>query len=540
MAGIRKVYPGGVVANDDVSLAVWPGTLHAIIGENGAGKSTLVNILYGRVQPDSGRIRLRGQDVHISSPAEAIRQGIGIVSQHSSLIPALSVIDNMMLGAEGSTPIALNRDAAKSQINQIARQVGLEESLRGIDWNAPAEKLSIAAQQKVEIVKALARKAEIVILDEPTATLAPQEADALFTLLHSLVGGGSTVLFITHKLREVMAHSSAVTILRGGKTVGERLTKDTYPDDLLSLMIGQRTTMTGSSLVGVGADQPVAQVGPEAAWERGPRSEMRGAPLNAEAPDTLAPVLPTIEVRDLTVLNDRRGEAVRGVSLNVAPGELVGVAGVDGSGQRELAEAIVGLRRATGGSVWVEGKDVTGWSVERRLRAGLSFVPEDRHRDGLVLNFSIAENVLLGRQRDPYFGGGRVLNMARVEMRGEEAVKRRHIRAGGGDVPAYSLSGGNQQKVVLSRALDAEPHALVAMQPTRGLDVQATRSVYNSLHDAQAKGLAVLLFSLDLDEILEVSDRIAVMYNGGIAGILSRAEADAEKIGRLMLEGHLS
>jgi general nucleoside transport system ATP-binding protein len=512
MANITKQFPGGVLANDDVSLSVAEGTLHAVIGENGAGKSTLMSILFGRIQLDSGRILLRGEDVKIESPAKAISLGLGMVTQHTTLIPALSVLENIILGNEPGSVI--DRRTAISKVTGIAEQLGID-----VDWQASAGSLSVAAQQKVEIIKALTRGARILILDEPTATLAPQEAKALFDLLHSLADSGTTILFITHKLSEVLAHSLRVTVLRGGRTVGERDTTETYSEELLAMMIGQRAACPS---VPLGGEAPSLSGLPTPPYQLRPSN---------------SPLVPTLQVKNITVLNDRRAQALRAVSLEVFPGEIVGVAGVDGSGQRELAEAIVGLRAVRSGAILLDGADISGASVAGRMRKGISYIPEDRRREGLILDFTIAENLLLGRQRDKGFGGGVILSKELGAQGGDLAVHDHRIRAAGGNVPARTLSGGNQQKVVIARALQGKPRLLVAMQPTRGLDVEAARFVYETLRSAQEEGLAILLFSLDLDEIMEISDRIAVMYNGGIAGALDRKDATVDDIGRLMVGG---
>jgi simple sugar transport system ATP-binding protein len=522
MAGITKTFPGGVVANNNVSLAVEAQTIHAIIGENGAGKSTLMNILFGRFLPDSGRIRVNGQEVVIDTPARAIALGLGLVTQHTTMIPALTALENVILGGEPTAHGVLNTAQALARLEEIGTNLGI-----AVDWRARAETLSVASLQKAEIVKALYRGAKILILDEPTATLAPQEADALFGILHGLVAQGATVVFITHKMREVMAHSKRVTVLRGGQTVGERLTRDTYPEELLALLIGQRSVAGGAPLV---RDEAVhaPRGGRKQTWDRDGISEMRGGV------DEIPPI-PRLEIRGLEVLNSRRAVAVRDFSFALPPGEIVGVAGVDGSGQHELAEAILGLREAVRGEIYLEGERIERESVAERLARGITFIPEDRHREGLILDFSLAENFLLGRQRDRNFGGGTLLSLEQIAGQGEEMVKNHRVRAGGGDMAARTLSGGNQQKVVIARALGGSPLLLVAMQPTRGLDVDATRYVYKMFRIAQAKGLSILLFSLDLDEIFEISDRIAVMYNGTLMGVVPRAGATPEAVGRLMV-----
>jgi len=514
MANITRTFPG-VIANDDVSLAVWPSTIHAIIGENGAGKSTLMGILYGRYEPDKGRIRIAGNDVRIDSPSRAISLGIGMVTQHTTMIPALTVLENIILGAEPSSMGVVNRIEAVRRVSELAKSLSIE-----IEPGKDAGTLSVAALQKAEIVKALYRGAKILILDEPTATLAPQEADALFALLHRLSESGTTVIFITHKLREVMAHSSRVTILRGGKTVGERLTSETDPDELLALMSGRRAASPGI-LTELGAASPITEPIP--------------AYLVGNATPIPAAAMPTLEMRGVTISGGRGASAVKGVSLNVMPGEVLGVAGVDGSGQRELAEGIVGLRSLQAGSIVLNGKNVGGLGVGGRLREGITFIPEDRHREGLVLDFSLAENLLLGRQRERRFGGGTVLDLPSINADGEEAVLAGRVKAPNAGVSARGLSGGNQQKRVISRALKGHPSLLVAMQPTRGLDVDATRFIYEQFRQAQNDGLAILLFSLDLDEIFAISDRIAVMFNGELMGTVPRSEATVDNIGQMMV-----
>ncbi len=512
MLNIRKVFPGGVVANDDVSLAVQADTIHAVIGENGAGKTTLMNILYGRYQPDAGRICVEGQEVRIQSPAHAISLGIGMVTQHTTMIPALTALENVILGAEPTAGGYIQTADGLRRVREVAKRLEVD-----LDWRARAGSLSVAALQKAEIVKALYRGARILVLDEPSATLAPQEAEALFAVLHSLVDSGATVLLVTHKLREVMAHCDQVTVMRGGHRVADRAVSETYPEELRLLMLGQGTTIRGVSMDRAPAPTPIQAM----PWDERAR---------------FAPV-PTLEMAGVTVLNARRAPAIHSVSLNVQPGEVLGIAGVDGSGQKELAEAVVGLRSVQSGRITLQGEDITNLTVGERLHQGIAYIPEDRHREGLVLDFSIAENMLLGREHDSEFGGGRVLNLTRVHALGGTAVRDHRIRAGGGDVKAGTLSGGNQQKVVIARALASEPRLLVAVQPTRGLDVEATRFVYESLRRGTANGLSILLFSLDLDEIFELSDRIAVMYNGQLAGILPRIEATQEAVGRLMVEG---
>jgi len=505
MEQITKRFPG-IVANDKVSLSVREGGFHAVIGENGAGKSTLLNVLYGLYKADEGHITLRGEDVTqaLHSPADAIKRGVGLVSQHYALIPALSVIENVMLGAE---PLEmgglLNRREAAERIATLATRLGLQD----LQLTQRAERLSVAAQQKVEILKALFRGANLLLLDEPTATLAPQEADALFALLHSLVTEGATVVFVTHKLREVMAHSDAVTVLRGGRNAGDFRTADTDPDELLRCMIGERATQVQNSAASV---------------------------TSSSTTQTL------LRITDLTVRNARHAVAVQNAGLELRAGEILGIAGVDGSGQRELSEAIVGLRRAETGELRLTGTSgdtlLNPLSVRQRQQLGVAYIPEDRHKAAMVMDFSIAENYLLGHENTPEWGGGAVLHASRLFSRAMQMIQGYDVRVGARDANslARNLSGGNQQKVVIARAIDSKPCLLVACQPTRGLDRGATVFVYDTLRQARARGLGILLFSLDLDEILELSDRIAVMFNGRIVGLLDRAEATPERIGALM------
>jgi simple sugar transport system ATP-binding protein len=499
MRNITKRYPGGVVANIEISLTVLPGTAHAVVGENGAGKSTLMGVLYGSVLPDAGSIEIGGAPVLLRRPADAIRHGIGLVTQHTTMIPALTALDNVLLGFEPIRLGTLDRQAGRRRVEELSAQAGIE-----VDWSASAVSLSVAALQKAEIVKALYRGARVLILDEPTATLAPAEADRLFAVVQGIVASGASVLFITHKLREVLEHSDHVTILRGGATTGDRVTSETSADELVSLMLGPDRS----------AIRPA----------EGPRE----GPRQAEV---------ALQVNGLTVRGRGGRPAVHYADLSVRAGEVLGVAGVDGSGQRELAEAIIGLRPAISGSVTLCGDDVTGRSVAFRAAAGLAYVPEDRHREGLILDFDLSENLLLGRHRDASAGGGRFLQRRRVLADAERLLTEAGVASAGPAALASSLSGGNQQKVVVARALARQPRALVAMQPTRGLDVGASAAVYDAIRARTAAGMGVLLFSLDLDELREVSDRIAVMYNGRIAGVMDRDEAGVDRLGKLMTEG---
>ena len=498
-----------------------------MIGENGAGKSTLLNILYGRYRQDAGRIFLHEEEVTeaLHSPSDAIRRGLGLVSQHYALIPALSVVENVILGSEPTLPGGvLNLRQAAERIAALAQQLGLHD----LDLHTRAERLSVAAQQKVEILKALYRKAQILLLDEPTATLAPQEADSLFALLHQLIDQGNTIVFVTHKLQEVMAHSDAVTVLRAGQNVGDFRTSETQEQELLRYMIGASTHSPAH------LHKPLIV----------PQEETEPNPSTTQLPNYLVPQSPNplLQIEDITVRNVRRAVAVAKVSLTLQLGEIVGIAGVDGSGQRELAEALVGLRPMDSGRLFLTGLEITHQSVRQRQELGMAYIPEDRHRSGLILDFTVAENFLLGHEHDPFWGGGKRLHPSTLLTRTASLIQSYGVRTAqeGANLRIRTLSGGNQQKVVIARAMESHPSVLVACQPTRGLDVEASRFVYKILRDAREKGLGVLLFSLDLDEILELSDRVAVMFNGCINGILSRTEATPEQIGRYMVGSQAS
>lgn len=524
MENITKRFPG-VVANKGVHLYVQPGTFHAVIGENGAGKSTLLNILYGRYKPDQGRVWIRGEEVSESlhSPADAIKRGVGLVSQHYALIPALTLLENIMLGSEHALAGGiLNRKSAEEHARRLAEQLGLGE----LPFHVRADSLSVAAQQKVEILKALYRGAQILLLDEPTATLAPQEADALFALLQTLTVRGATIIFVTHKLREVRQFSHAVTVLRAGRNVGDFVTADTDENLLLQRMIGARShtpldtrtdlagNVAGSASIYEAAHSPLV------------------APFVPQPPTSS----PLLQIENVSVLNSRRAKAVDGVSLDLRIGEILGIAGVDGSGQRELAEALIGTRRIESGKVFLSGRELTKQTVRERQKIGVSSIPEDRHRNAMILDFDLAENFLLGHERRHEWGGGGVISRQRILGLTTEMIRRYDVRAGHGGAPtlARNLSGGNQQKVVVARAMESQPRLLIASQPTRGLDVNAAEFVYRTLFAAKEKGLGVLLFSLDLDEVIRLSDRIAVMFNGRIVGRLTREEATPERIGALM------
>ncbi|MBP7165753.1 MAG: ABC transporter ATP-binding protein [Firmicutes bacterium] len=492
MKGITKQFPG-VLANDRVDFTLEQGEIHALLGENGAGKSTLMKILYGLYAADSGTITVRGQQVQIREPNDALRLGIGMVHQHFMLIQQFTVAENLVLGSEPrKRGIFLDMNTAVAKVKEVSEQYGL-----AIDPNARITDISVGMQQRVEILKALLRGADILILDEPTAVLTPQEVSELFAIMRNLQARGKSIVFITHKLKEVMAISERVTVVRRGRVVGSLDTSSTSVDELARLMVGRDVEL-------------VVEKGPAH-----PREEI-------------------LAIDNLNVLDARRLPAVRGVSLSVRGGEILGIAGVDGNGQTELVEAITGMRRSASGHVTLAGKDVTNSEPRKLFESGVVHIPADRQRHGLVLEFSVAENMVLQTYYRPPFSVKGRLNWEIIKSEARRLVEEFDIRTPGEDVPAGSLSGGNQQKVIVARELSRQPELVIAAQPTRGLDVGAIEFVHSRLVEARDAGKAVLVVSLELDEILALADRIAVMYEGEIVGVLNRDEATEELLGLMM------
>ncbi len=492
LRGITKRF-GGLVANDRIDLIAEGGEIHALLGENGAGKTTLMNVLDGLYRPDEGVVSLDDNPVHFANPGDAIRAGIGMVHQNFMLIPAFTVAENVMLGFERTRRLGfLDRRGARAEIRELSRRFGLE-----VDPDALVGDLSVGQQQRVEIVKALAREAHVLILDEPTAVLTPQETEELFTVMRSLRESGRTILFITHKLKEVLAIADRITVIRLGKVIGTTRPAETTEQELAAMMVG------------------------------------RGVELEvAKGPAKPGEVI--LEARGLTVVDEAGRLAVDGVSFDVRAGEILAVAGVQGNGQTELAEAVTGLALEVGGTVRIGGQDFTGAAPKSLLRAGVANIPEDRLKDGLVGDFTIAENLVLDVYDERPYSRGGALDWKSIYRSAEERVREFDIRASSIHLPVKTLSGGNQQKVIVARELSRTIRLIVASQPTRGLDVGSIEYVHGRLVSARDAGAAVLLISAELDEVLALADRIVVMYRGRLVGPFAVGELTREQIGLLM------
>ena len=484
LQGITKRFPG-VVANDAVDLELREGEIHALIGENGAGKSTLMRVLYGMYPADAGRISIRGEEVAIANPRDAIALGIGMVHQHFILVDPFTVTENVILGEEGG-PL-LDLESAHERVAELAETYGIS-----VRPSARVEELSVGEEQRVEILKALYRGVDVLILDEPTAVLTPGETKDLFGNLRELRDAGKTVVFISHKLEEVLEIADRITVLRRGRVVGETTPAATDKAQLAEMMVGRPVLFR--------LDKPEVEIG--------------GTVLHVEG--LLAP------------------GKLNGLSLDVRAGEIVGVAGVEGNGQRELAEAIIGLLPPAAGSITLEGRDLAGRSVREIRNAGVAYIPQDRHEQGLVLDMTLWENSLLGRHDDHPFVSRGILSLGRIKELAADLIRRFDVRARNIDVTASTLSGGNQQKLVLARELETSPRLLLASQPTRGLDVGAIEFVWRMILEQKAAGRAVLLISSELDEIYALSDRILTLYEGRITGSFDPNVAP-EELGRAML-----
>jgi ABC-type uncharacterized transport system ATPase subunit len=491
----KQFGPG--LANAGVNLRVEAGTIHGLIGENGAGKSTAMKILYGMYRPDSGDIFVAGKRCSWASPSDAIARGIGMVHQHFMLAGPYSALDNILLGAEPRRFGFIARKQARVQLDLLARQYGLP-----VDWDRPIEELPLGIQQRVEILKLLYRGANILILDEPTAVLTPQETNGLFENLKRLGAEGKTILLVTHKLKEVMAITDRVSVFRAGKVVGEAETSQTNPQELANLMVGRKVTLS----IIVSPAQPAAE--------------------------------PALEVRDLSLRGaaQSRHKLIE-VSFSVRHGEIVGIAGVEGNGQSELLQAILHPRDAhcrSSGTIRFLGQDVTAWSASRIRELGVAVIPEDRQHEGLLLERPVRENFLLGLQRTSAFNLWGFLNSKKLSVTAARAMQEYDVRPGDLTMPAVNLSGGNQQKLIVAREFHRQPRVLIAAQPTRGVDVGAIEFLHHRIVQARDKGAGVLLISSELDEILALSDRILVMYEGRVAAEFARGKASERDLGLKM------
>jgi len=497
MKNITKVFPG-TIANDNVNFELLRGETHVLLGENGAGKTTLMNILYGLYKQEKGEIYVSGNLVNISTPNDAIKLGIGMVHQHFMLVHNFTVTQNIILGIEPRKGFKIDMVKATHDVKEISDKYGF-----AIDPSAVIEDISVGQQQRVEILKALYRGAEILILDEPTAVLTPKEIKELGSIINNLEKEGKSVILITHKLKEVMSMSDRVTIIRRGKVTGTVKTKETNIDELAELMVGRKVNLT---------------------------VEMKPSVIKGEI----------LKIENLCA-NDQRGlPAVQNLNLVVNGGEILGIAGVDGNGQSQFIEVLTGLRKPKSGSITINGENIYGKSPRTIMSAGVGHIPEDRQKRGLILDYSLFENSVLGIHRNLPFSKGIIMNYAEVRKHCDDLIREFDVRTPNADVNAESLSGGNQQKLIAAREISKDPELLIAAQPTRGLDVGAIEYIHKRLVMERDKGKAVLLVSLELDEILALSDRIAVMYDGRIVNTLDRCDATEQKLGVLMAGGTLS
>lgn len=492
MLNIRKEFPG-IVANDDITLQFKPGEIHALLGENGAGKSTLMSILFGLYQPDRGVIKIKGEEVNIQNPNIANDLGIGMVHQHFKLVHNFTITENIILGIEPKKGIVIDIKSATRRIKELSEKYGLN-----VDPYAKVEDVSVGMQQRVEILKMLYRNAEVLIFDEPTSVLTPQEIQDLMKIMRNLIAEGKTIILITHKLKEIKAIANRCTVIRRGKLIGTVQVDDTSEAEMAEMMVGRQVSF---------------QVQKE---QRKPGEII-------------------LRVEQLSVINNRKVLGLKNFSIEVHAGEIVGVAGVDGNGQNELVEAITGLRNIESGKIWLRDNDITRLSVRDRSQTGISHIPEDRHKHGLILDYSMEDNMILKIYcMEPYSKNG-ILNREVIHHHTEKVMNEFDVRAGQGSSSlARSLSGGNQQKAIVGREIDHNPDLLIAVQPTRGLDVGAIEYIHKRIIEQRDQGKAVLLVSLELDEILDLSDRIAIVSNGELVGVVNALETNENEVGLMM------
>lgn len=492
MLGIRKEF-GGFVANNNITLQLEKGEIHALLGENGAGKSTLMNVLFGLYQPEAGEIKVRGESVKITDPNKANDLGIGMVHQHFMLVENFTVTENIILGSEPTKLGVINSKDAAKDIEALSKKYNLE-----VDPYAKIEDISVGMQQRVEILKTLYRGAEILIFDEPTSSLTPQEITELIAIMKLLIQEGKSIIIITHKLKEIMEVSDRVTIIRKGEGIGTVITAETNPEELAELMVGRQVEFKTEKT------------------EANPTEEV-------------------LSIENLVVTDYRNIEKVKGLNLSVRRGEIVGIAGIDGNGQSELIEAITGLRKAKSGKVTLKGKDITGLKPRQITETGLGHIPQDRHKHGLVLDFPIGHNIALQTYYKAPISKGFVMDYRKINEKARQVIEEFDVRTGQGEMtPARALSGGNQQKAIIGREVDRDPDLLIAALPTRGLDVGAIEFIHSRLIEQRDKGKAVLLVSFELDEVMNVSDRIAVIYDGQIVDTVYPKETTEQELGLLM------
>lgn len=494
MNHIRKEFPG-IVANDDITLQLKKGEIHALLGENGAGKSTLMSVLFGLYQPEAGTIKKDGKEVKINNPNDATALGIGMVHQHFKLIEVFTVLDNIILGAETTGKMGfLRKKEAREKVMALSEKYGLK-----VDVDAKVEDITVGMQQRVEILKMLYRDNDILIFDEPTAVLTPQEIDELMEIMRGFAKEGKSILFITHKLNEIMAVSDRVTVLRKGKYIGTVNTKDTNKQELSNMMVGRPVQLE------IEKDEP-------------------------------KPKDVVLKVENLTVPSKvHKNNAVKGISFEVRQGEIVCIAGIDGNGQTELIHGLTGLEKTDGGTITLCGQDISHASIRKRSEAGMSHIPEDRHKHGLVLSYTLEQNMVLQKYKEPRFQNHGFIKFDEVRKYAERLIEDYDVRSGQGPVTiARSMSGGNQQKAIIARELDRDEPLIIAVQPTRGLDVGAIEHIHGQLVAERDKGKAILLVSLELDEVMGLSDRILVLYEGEIVGELNPKETNVEELGLYM------
>ncbi|WP_163971315.1 ABC transporter ATP-binding protein [Oceanobacillus halotolerans] len=491
MLNIRKEFPG-IVANDDITIQLKKGEIHALLGENGAGKSTLMNVLFGLYQPEKGEIRVKGEKVNITDPNVANDLGIGMVHQHFMLVEPFSVTQNIILGSEPTKNGRINLKKAEKEIQELSDRYGLK-----VDPTAKIRDISVGMQQRVEILKTLYRGADVLIFDEPTAVLTPQEITELIEIMHSLIAEGKSIILITHKLKEIMQVCDRCTVIRKGKGIGTVNVAGTTTNELASLMVGREVSFK---------------------TEKTPAK----------------PKEPVLKIENLVVKDTRKVDMVKNLNLDVRAGEIVGIAGIDGNGQTELIEAITGLVKSESGSIKLNDKEIKNLSPRKVTESGLAHIPQDRHKYGLVLDMPIGENIVLQTYYQKPYSKNTILNYKEIYKKANELIEEYDVRTPSPYTPARALSGGNQQKAIISREVDRSPDLLIAAQPTRGLDVGAIEFIHKKLIEERDKGRAVLLISFELDEILDVSDRIAVIFDGQIVSEVKPEDTNEQELGLLM------